>query len=138
MVTSCTHGAVRLMNGSISDEGRVEMCVNGEWGSVCDSNWDRRDAQVVCRQLGYNPTCEGTYSYTVKCMNKIYMYNELNESHAGAIYHWNSKFGDGTLPMLAQSFSCSGAENNLLSCGGTTGYSSCYYGRTAGVRCFSV
>ena len=56
---------------------------------------------------------------------------------AGATYYWNSKFGDGTLPMLAQSFSCSGTENNLMSCGGTTGYSSCYYGRTAGVRCFS-
>ena len=60
VVTLCTHGAVRLMNGSTSDEGRVEMCVNGEWGSVCDSSWDRRAAQVVCRQLGYNPPCEGT------------------------------------------------------------------------------
>ena len=60
-VTSCTHGAVRLMNGSMSDEGRVEMCVNGEWGSVCGStSWYRREAQVVCRQLGYNPSCEET------------------------------------------------------------------------------
>ena len=60
VVTSCTHGAVRLRNGSTSDEGRIEICVNGEWGSVCDSSWDRREAQVVCRQLGYNPPCEGT------------------------------------------------------------------------------
>ena len=58
VLTSCTNGAVRLMNGSTSDEGRVEVCVNGEWGTVCDSGWDRREAEVVCRQLGYNPSCK--------------------------------------------------------------------------------
>ena len=57
-VTSCTHGAVRLMNGSTSDEGNVEICINGEWGSVSGSNWYRREAQVLCRQLGYTPPCE--------------------------------------------------------------------------------
>ena len=54
----------------------------------------------------------------------------------GANFYIYSKFHDGTLPILAQSFSCSGTENNLLSCGGTIGYSACY-GSTAGVRCFS-
>ena len=57
-VASCTDRAVRLMNGSVSDEGRVEICVNGEWGSVCDNGWDPHEAQVVCRQLGYNLPCE--------------------------------------------------------------------------------
>ena len=62
--------------------------------------------------------------------------NSAEESHAGAIYYRNSEFGDSALPPLA-SFSCSGTENNLTSCGGTIGYSSGYYGMTAGVRCFS-
>ena len=57
---------------------------------------------------------------------------------SGAISYRSSRFGDGTLPILVQSYSCTGTESSLTSCsGGPTGYSTCYYGRVAGVRCFS-
>ena len=49
-------GNVRLVGGGSSNEGRVEVCVNGMWGTVTNSGWDSREATVVCKQLGYqNP-----------------------------------------------------------------------------------
>ena len=51
--TSCVDGVVRLVNGSISQEGRVEVCVDGVWGTICGTGWNKINAFVVCKQLGY-------------------------------------------------------------------------------------
>ena len=52
--SDCSNGDVRLMGGANSLEGRVEICLDNNYSTVCDDLWDEEDAKVVCRQLDYN------------------------------------------------------------------------------------
>ena len=52
VMSNCSDGALRLVGGADSSEGRLEVCINNAWGSVCDSRFGGLDAIVACRQLG--------------------------------------------------------------------------------------
>ena len=69
-VVECLEGSVKLLNPDASTEselppydlikdqvarGTVLICINGNYGTVCDDTWDNQDASVVCNQLGYSP-----------------------------------------------------------------------------------
>ena len=56
-IAPCVNGTVRLYSKSGSyfrRYGRVQVCVNNDWGTVCNHFWDAQDASVVCNMLGYS------------------------------------------------------------------------------------
>ena len=51
--SNCSDGDVQLVGGASQFEGRVEVCLNRAWGTVCAyNNWDNQEVQVVCNQIG--------------------------------------------------------------------------------------
>ncbi|XP_072193692.1 HHIP-like protein 1 [Excalfactoria chinensis] len=106
------NGAVRLMDSSSRGRswGRVEVYVDGEWGTVCDDGWSTAAAAVVCRQLGF--------PYVVRASKK-------------------AEFGEGTsLRILLDDVQCSGQEKTLLECAhAEVGTHNCSHEEDAGVVC---
>ena len=55
--SNCSDGNVRLVGGSNEYEGRVEICINQVWGTICSGSsynrWRVADGRVVCKQLGH-------------------------------------------------------------------------------------
>ena len=56
--TECSNGAVRLVGGQSSNEGRLEYCYYGAWTQLCNQDFHIEEAVAACRQLGYtsNPS----------------------------------------------------------------------------------
>ena len=52
----CVEGEVRMIGGEKEGEGRVELCVDGFWGTVCGDGFDQKAAFVICRHFGFHKT----------------------------------------------------------------------------------
>ncbi|XP_077357962.1 neurotrypsin isoform X2 [Festucalex cinctus] len=105
----CHQGAARLVGGSSSNSGRVEVYLNGQWGAVCDSHWTDRDAGVVCRQVGLSDI--GT-----------------------ALRHSQLASGSGLFHF--ERLGCRGDENSVSACRSRTFVTGdCNHGNEAAVLC---
>ena len=71
-LAECADGTVRLVDGISEENGRVEFCYRGVWGTVCDNSWDNNDATVVCRQLGYSTV--GEFHAEKRKANEVFIY----------------------------------------------------------------
>lgn len=49
----CSHGSLRLVNGSSNYTGRLEVCINGVWGTVCGNVWNNVNTRTACSQMGF-------------------------------------------------------------------------------------
>lgn len=107
--TGCHSGEVRLVGGTRYIEGRVEICLNNEWGTVCNQMWDNADAKVVCRQLHF--------------------------ASSGAVALSVASFGDGGRRIWLSNVRCLGTERYLSNCTANSGANSCSHSQDAGVRC---
>ena len=55
MYSNCTDGELRLAGKRTAVTGRLEVCFNKAWGTVCDYEWEDDDSRVACSQLGFQP-----------------------------------------------------------------------------------
>ncbi|XP_060134541.1 neurotrypsin [Zootoca vivipara] len=100
---------IRLMDGENKKEGRVEIFIHGQWGTICDDGWSDKDAAVVCRQLGYKGSARArTMAY----------------------------FGEGKGPIHVDNVKCTGNERSLADCiKQDIGRHNCRHSEDAGVIC---
>ena len=53
--SNCSDGELQLAGKVTATSGRLEICYNRAWGTVCNYGWGTTDSVVVCRQLGFQP-----------------------------------------------------------------------------------
>ena len=106
------NGDVRLVSGESLNEGRVEVYYGGQWGTVCDDSWHTVDADVVCKQLGF-------------------------ESAEQIFY--KAQYGEGSGPIWIDQISCPDGVRSVLNCSHNGwGSHDCKHAEDAGVRCKRV
>ena len=108
---NCTNGDIRLVSPHSygRSEGRVEVCHNNAWGTVCSDGWNNADATVACRQLGFS--------------NYITHYYNSSNSGSGSI--WLSELD------------CEGDESTLFLCkANPIGDHSCSHSQDISIECF--
>ena len=129
---SCKNGTIRLVNGSTSNEGRVEQCFNGDWVPYCGIS--SITASLICKQLGYNYTCKNNR----KRMLLIIIIIRLIDA---SVFN-DERFGRSNKSSIFSHKYCRISFNSLAQCTDVIKESSCYITPSHcpneyGLRCYS-
>lgn len=105
-------GLISNSTGQESSEGRVEVYRNGTWGTVCDDDFDRNDADAACRQWG---------------------------SISSPVISWagNAAYGEGTGPIFIDTAHCSPDIDSLFLCSLLL-FTNCDHSEDVGISCPTI
>nr|XP_055046848.1 scavenger receptor cysteine-rich type 1 protein M130 [Misgurnus anguillicaudatus] len=104
----CSDRIPRLVNGSHLCSGRVEVMQGKKWDTVCDTAFDKRDAEVVCRELN--------------CGVPVQVLR-------------GAAFGKGEGQVWTQKIKCRGDESYFVFCPTSTSQKNCSHDKDVGVIC---
>lgn len=103
-----SQSTVRLVNGG-PNFGRIEVYHRGEWGTICDDNWNIRNGNVLCKMLGY--------------------------ARASSVFG-EARYGEGTGKIWLDDVNCMGIESSILECVKSAwGVHDCIHSEDASVQC---
>lgn len=120
----CNEGEIRLIGGTILS-GRLEVCLNNAWGTVCEEGFTADDAQVVCNQTGLPHNGRDA----AKPHTSLYTPYSI-----GVNVFRNDTFGIGSEPIFLTGVSCTGTETRLLDCNYHTVHS-CIHSDDISIQC---
>ncbi|XP_076105846.1 scavenger receptor cysteine-rich type 1 protein M160-like [Mytilus galloprovincialis] len=105
----CPTTPIRLVNGKMGFEGRVDVLHSGQWGSICGKGFQKNDADVICKMLGFTDSKD------------VFLDN---------------KFGKSTGPVWLEQLSCTGTEHDISGCLPNWKANTC--NNTVGISCVST
>ena len=109
MVHGVKNGDLRLVNGPSVNEGRIEVYYDRQWGTICDDSWNKRDGDVLCKQLGY--------------IDAEYV-------------RFRAYYGEGTGPIWIDQIQCNNGDQSIIDCRHNGwGKHDCKHREDAGVKC---
>ena len=123
---ACSTGDIRLEGGSTPYEGRVEVCRDQTWGTVCDNQWNDQDARVVCRHLEFSGI--GRLICDLKNIYLAISYVTGAQAIQGA------RYGQGYGPIYLDNVACVGNEVDIFDCPAITIHD-CDHSQDASVIC---
>ena len=116
---------IRIMNGTTPWNGRLEICLGGVWGAVCEDKFEDIDAQVACRQLGFSTKSEDTATHLQPTLSlSLSLSLSLTHTHTLSLSYSHTldasvvpggTFGEGAR-MWIKDVECRGYEDKLYQC----------------------